>query len=88
MFNAEDRFWARYRADGNAVALGAAWAGFARAAIFPTMTTALGGGPDGPRTGVFVDAPESAVAAYLSGAPQQMTIPLATVVLVKRSGAA
>ena len=35
-----------------------------------------------------VDALESAVAAYLSGAPQQMTIPLATVVLVKRSGAA
>ena len=88
LFNAEDRFCARYRADGNAVALGAAWAGFARAAIFPTLTTALDGGPGGPRTGVFVDALESAVAAYLSGAPQQMTIPLATVVLVKRSGAA
>ena len=34
-FTAEDQFWARYRHDGDAAALGASWAGFARAAVFP-----------------------------------------------------
>lgn len=87
LFDAEDRFWSRYAADGNAAALGAAWAGFARAAIFPTLTTALEGGPDSPRAGVFIGTLESAVAAHICGSPQQMTIPLATVVLVKQSKA-
>lgn len=87
LFNAEDRFWSRYRANGNATALGTAWAGFARAAIFPTLTTALEGGPDSPRARGFIETLESAVAAHICGSPQQMTIPLAALVLVKQSKA-
>lgn len=84
LFNAEDRFWARFRTDGDAGRLGAAWAGFARAAIFPTLATALEGGPADPRAGAFVETLTSRVAARLAGAPQPMTIPLAALVLVKQ----
>lgn len=84
LFNSEDRFWSRYLSDGDAAALGAAWAGFARAAIFPTLTTALEGGPAGARAGDFIETLEAAVAAHLAGTPQQMTIPLAALVFVKR----
>ena len=83
-FTAEDRFWARYRHDGDAAVLGASWAGFARAAVFPTLATALEGGPHSPRAVDFVDTLESAVAAHLASSPQQMAIPLAALVLIKR----
>ncbi|MEZ5130499.1 MAG: SAM-dependent methyltransferase [Mycobacterium sp.] len=83
-FTAEDQFWARYRHDGDAAALGASWAGFARAAVFPTLATALEGGPHSPRAVDFVDTLESAVAAHLASSPQQMAIPLAALVLIKR----
>lgn len=83
LFEAEDLFWSRYCADGAAARFGAAWAGFARAAIFPTLTAALNAGPQGPQAAAFVDALESEVAAHLAAAPQRMTVPLAAVVLVK-----
>ncbi len=83
LFEAEDLFWARYAADGEAAKLGTAWARFARAAIFPTLTTALDADRAAAEATAFVDALESEVAAHLSAAPLRMTIPLATVVLVK-----
>ena len=84
LFEAEDRFWSRYQIDGDAGAFGAAWAGFARAAIFPTLTTALEGGPADPRADEVIDALESAVAAHLAESPERTTIPLAAMVLAKR----
>ena len=84
LFDAEDLFWSRYLLDGDAGKLGAAWAGFARAAIFPTLAAGLAGGTADPRAAAFVDALESAVAARLAGEPEQMTIPLAAIVLAKR----
>ena len=84
LFDAEDLFWSRYLVDRDAGKLGAAWAGFARAAIFPTLAAGLEGGVADPRAAGFVEALESAVAATLAAAPEQMTIPLATIVLVKR----
>ena len=44
VFNAQDRFWARFQSDGDAEAFGAQWAAFARAAMFPTLAAALDGG--------------------------------------------
>ena len=44
LFNAEDRFWAQYRLDNDASAFAAKWAGFLRAAIFPSLAAALDGG--------------------------------------------
>lgn len=83
IFNAEDRFWARFQIDDDAEAFGAQWAAFARAAVFPPLARALDGGIDDPRAVEFVERLETAVAARLSSAPEQMRIPLALVVLVK-----
>jgi hypothetical protein len=84
MFDAEDRFWARYQSDSDAEAFGARWAAFARAALFPTLTAGLDGGIGDPRAGEFVHRLESAVAERLARAPEPMRIPLASIVLVKR----
>ncbi len=84
VFDAEDRFWAQYQVDRDAKVFGGQWAAFVRAAIFPALTSALEGGHDGPRRAAFFDQLESAVAARLAAAPEQMRIPLAHLVLVKR----
>lgn len=84
LFNAEDLFWSRYVIDRDAAKLGMAWAAFARAAIFPTLAAGLDGGVDDPRAGAVLEALQSGVATHLAQAPEQMTIPLAAIVLVKR----
>jgi hypothetical protein len=85
MFDAGDRFWARFRTDGDAEAFGAQWAAFARAALFPALVCGLDGGADDPRAGEFVERLQSAVAERLARAPEPMRIPLAVVVLLKHS---
>jgi hypothetical protein len=52
--------------------------------VFPTLASALEGGHADPRCGQFFDQLEAGIAARLSAAPEQMQIPLAHVVLVKR----
>ncbi len=84
MFNAEDRFWARYQSDSDAEAFGAQWAAFARAALFPTLRAGLDGGFDDPRGADFVQKLEAGVAERLAKAPEPMRIPLASLVLAKR----
>jgi salicylate 1-O-methyltransferase len=84
VFNAEDRFWARFQSDGDAEAFGAQWAAFARTALFPALAGALDGGVSDPRAAEFFDQLQTAVAERLSSAPEPMRIPLASVVLVKR----
>lgn len=83
VFNAEDRFWARFQIDDDAEAFGAQWATFARAALFPSLAGALDGGVNDPRAVEFVEQLQAAVAQRLSSAPEPMRIPLASVVLVK-----
>jgi hypothetical protein len=84
MFNAEDRFWARYQLDRDAEAFGAQWAAFARFALFPSLVAALDVGTQDERAATFVEQLERGVAERLSSAPQPMRIPQALVVLVKR----
>lgn len=84
MFNAEDRFWARFQADRDAEAFGAQWAAFARAALFPALVRGLDGGMHDGRAREFLDQLHAAVAEQLSIAPEPMRIPLALVELVKR----
>ena len=88
VFDAEDRFWAQYQIDSDAKAFGAQWAAFVRASVFPTLATALDGGVADARTGQFLDRLEAGVAARLAAAPEQMQIPLAHLVLIKRPKAA
>lgn len=87
MFNAEDRFWARYQLDHDAEAFGAQWAAFARSALFGSLVTALDGGSRDERAGHFVEQLGCAVAERLSSTPEPMRIPQALVVLVKRDAA-
>ncbi len=84
VFNAEDRFWARFQSDGDAEAFGAQWAAFARAALFPTLASALDGAASDPRAAEFVQQLETAMAERLASAPEPMRIPLASLVLAKR----
>jgi hypothetical protein len=83
VFNAEDRFWARFQLDGAAKAFGAQWAAFARAALFPTLVTAPNGGVNDPRAIEFLQQLEVAVAQRMSNTPEKMQIPLASIVLIK-----
>lgn len=83
-FNAEDRFWARYRMDGDADAFGAQWAAFAHSALIPALVSALDGGARDPRAGDFAEGLRDCVARRLSSAPAPMRIPQALVSLVKR----
>ena len=83
VFDAEDRFWARYQADADAVAFGARWAGFARASVFPALAKGLADGAEDPRVPKLFDRLETGVAERLGSAPEQIQIPLAHVVLVK-----
>ncbi|MBI5337616.1 MAG: SAM-dependent methyltransferase [Mycolicibacterium rufum] len=82
--DAQDRFWERYQADGDATDFGARWAGFARASTFAALSTALEGGPMDPRVAQLHDRLEKGIAARLAAAPERTQIPLAYVVLVKR----
>lgn len=84
VFNAEDRFWAQYKVDSDATAFGAQWAAFVRASVFPTLAEFLEGGRDDPRSTQFLDRLEAGVAGRLAAAPEQMQIPLAHLVLIKR----
>ena len=88
MFNAEDRFWSQYQHDSDAAAFGANWAAFLRASVFPTLAGALECGIADDRAQQFVERLEAAVAEHLAAAPEQMTIPLAKLVLVKKTGSA
>lgn len=81
MFEAPDRFWERFQADGDAAAFGAGWAGFARAAILPTLLTALRPGPE--RAAEFVARMTTQVADTLAARPRPNVIPLANLVAVK-----
>jgi salicylate 1-O-methyltransferase len=84
IFNADDRFWARFQSDGDAEAFGAQWAAFARAALFPTLASALDGGAGNPRVPEFFAQLEAGIAQRLASSPEPMRIPLASLVLVKR----
>lgn len=84
LFNAEDRFFKKYQVDGDADAFGAQWAAFCRAAAFPTFASALAGGHADPRRSTFFDQLEAGVTSRLAATPEQMQIPMAHVVLVKK----
>ena len=81
-FDAEDRFWKQYQSDGKATTFGAQWAAFLRAALFPTLASALDDDRADP-TSPFFDGLESGVAARLAAAPAPVRIPLAQVVIQK-----
>jgi hypothetical protein len=88
VFDAEDRFWRQYQKDANSKAFGAQWGSFLRAAVFGTLASALDGDTGeepAVRRAQFLDALEAGVAARMAAAPEEMQIPMAQVVLHKRT---
>lgn len=82
LFDAEDRFWKQYRGDGKARVLGAQWAAFTKAALFPTLASALDPERDQP-VSVFFDALEKGIASRIESEPTEIRIPLAQLVIEK-----
>jgi len=82
VFDAEDRFWKKYQSDRDAAAFGAQWAAFLRAALFPTLATALDDDRPEPVT-QFFDQLETGIAERLAAAPAEVRIPLAQLVIEK-----
>ena len=85
LFDAEDQYWTKYQKGGDATAFGAQWTGFVRTSVFPTLLRGLDGGPSGPRAERFVDRLEAGLRDRLAAGPRQVRIPLAKLLLVKRS---
>lgn len=90
--NGEDRFWSQFRSDKDERAFGSNWAEFLRTSMFPMLAAAVDLDADADRAGdrrskrrrEFTEQLEASVAAQLSAAPAQLSIPLAIVVLAKR----
>lgn len=83
IFDAEDRIWAEFRADGDAAAFGARWAGFCRASVFPTLAASIHGADAAARRAAFVERMTDGLAARLEAAPAPMRIPLARLEIVR-----
>ena len=84
VFDAEDRFFDQYQIDKDAKAFGTRWAAFARASVFPTLTTALTGGHQDDRRDQFFDELQAGIATRLTADPERMQIPMAHVVIEKK----
>lgn len=84
VFDAEDRYWNSYQKDNDATAFGQQWAAFCRASVFPALTGALDPDGAGRRSTEVLDHLEAGMAARLAATPEQMQIPIAHLVLVKR----
>ena len=85
VFSGEDRIWKDFERTQDAGAFGAQWAAFSRASVFPTLAAEMDGGRDDPRGPEFLRRMEAETANRLAKAPEQMRIPLAKMVLVKRA---
>lgn len=85
LYYGKDTIWETYQTDRNAGAFGAAWAGFARAAAFPTLALGLDGGRNDPRAPAFLARMEETTAAALSADPAPTVIPLARLVFKKET---
>ena len=83
VFHGEDRIWAEFEGNGDALAFGARWAAFSRASVFPTLAAGLEGGRNDPRAIPFVEQLESGLAGRLAATPEPMLIPLAKMLLAK-----
>jgi hypothetical protein len=84
VFDAEDRFWLQYQNDHDAAGFAALWAAFAKAAVFPTLATALAGGRADARSAQFFDRLEAGITERLAASPEQMQLPMAKLVLTKQ----
>jgi hypothetical protein len=85
LFDAEDQYWTRFQKDRDASAFAAQWAAFARISVFPTLVTALDGGQQDPRREQFIERLEAGLRERIAAQPKPVRLPLAKMLLDKRS---
>jgi SAM dependent carboxyl methyltransferase len=85
IFEGEDTIWRDFARDGDPQAYGARWAAFSRASVLPTLALDLAGGAKDPRAAQFVTRLEAGMAERLAAAPEPTLIPLAALVLARRT---
>jgi salicylate 1-O-methyltransferase len=83
-FDAEDQYWTKFEKDGDATAFAKQWAAFVRVSVFPTLLTALDASPE-ERRQQFVERLESGLRERIAAQPRRVRIPLAKMLLDKRS---
>ena len=83
VFYGEDRIWTEFQGHGDAKMYAARWAAFSRASVCPTLAASLR--DKEIRTAEFIDRMEARMIARLEVDPEPMLIPLAKMVLIKRS---
>jgi hypothetical protein len=85
MFDAEDQYFTKFQRDSNAETFARQWAAFARVSVFPALLTALEGGAHAEHRERFVERLESGLRERLYASPRRVRIPLAKLLLDKRS---
>jgi hypothetical protein len=83
IFEGEDRLWEDYERTGDAETLGAQWARFSRASVFPSLAAALHPAGGAGRAEQFCNRLEAGMAVRLAATPESMTMPLAMMDLAK-----
>lgn len=84
MFDAEDQYWTRFEKDRDADAFAKNWTAFVGASVFPTLTASLTTTDEDARHR-FVERLESGLRKRLAANPTRVRIPLAKMLLDKRS---
>ena len=85
VFYGEDHFWSDFECHGDAQAFASRWAAFSRASIFPTLAASLQGGRADARAAQFCGRLETETTARLARNPERMRIPLAKILIAKKS---
>jgi salicylate 1-O-methyltransferase len=77
---AEDPFWAQYRTDHDAAALGQRWADWARIEVLPALASSLDSDRRAPVTATIAET----VAERFAASPTEIRVPLALIVIEKQ----
>jgi salicylate 1-O-methyltransferase len=85
LFDAEDQYWTKFQKNRDPSAFAAQWTTFIRISIFPTLLTVLDGQPHDPRREQIVSRLESGLRERIAAQPRPVRIPLAKMLLDKRS---
>lgn len=85
VFYGEDHYWSDFERHGDAQAFASRWVAFSRASIFPTLAASLQGGRADARAAEFSERLETEATARLARNPERMRIPLAKILIAKKS---
>jgi salicylate 1-O-methyltransferase len=83
--DADDQYWTRFQKRGDADTFAKQWTAFARKSVFPSLLTALDGGPHSARAEDVANRLGAGLHRRLAANPRRIRIPLAMMLLDKSS---